>query len=96
MVLALNLGTFKFAAWMLGGWEAGKGKVILRGNSFLMLKIVINGDIRLIHKYYPMPCNSGKCFMLKLLSVVEKKRQPPEVSPPAATYRWDQGFPTPT
>lgn len=67
---------------MLGGWEAGKGKVVLRGNSFLMLKIVINGDIRLIHKYYPMPCNSGKHFMLKLLSVVEKRRPAPWGIPP--------------
>lgn len=67
---------------MLGGWEAGKGKMVLRGNSFLMLKIVINGDIRLIHKYYPMPCNSGKHFMLKLLSVVEKRRPAPWGIPP--------------
>lgn len=78
----MNPSIFKFAVRMLVGWEAGKGNVILHGNSSLILKIVINGDIRSIHKYYPMPCYSGKHFMLKLLSVLENRRPALWITPP--------------
>lgn len=98
----MNLSIFKFAVRMLVGWEAGKGNVILHGNSSLILKIVINGDTRLINRYYPMPCYSGKHFMLKLLPVVENRRPalwsipppPPPIggirTPPTPTSPWER------
>lgn len=43
----------------------GEGKVILHENSSLMFKIVVDGYIQLIHKYYPIPCSLGKHLVLK-------------------------------
>lgn len=55
ILLVMNVSIFKFAVWVLVEWEVVRGKVILHGNSSLMLKIVVTRDIRLIHKYYPIP-----------------------------------------
>lgn len=59
-LLVMNISIFfNLAVWVLVEWEVVRGKVILHGNSSLMLKIVVNGDLRLIHKYYPILHYSG-------------------------------------